>query len=403
MKKVLLGLLVVSFFIPSIADAACGSAVPIQMLGGNYYTLNATACGAAVRATIRSSFYSWTWNVAPVSAYPNNGSWLPFDPVVPAFMTTALVGGVCQFRIQAGWEDGRCIGCPNPMYTDQNVQIIARDAVTTTADNDVLYIIAGTNVYSGGYEFGAITANPVAGRVIPQVAIGSWAGAGPITVNLTWTDASPAYYTAGGGTQYMAGYNIYYQATTMAGPDLPVAPTSNETGWTLLGFSALGAAQPVVVTVPTAPAALEAYYFALAPVGAGSLGVTPFQTGFVGRSSAPLYNNGPGSITLISFGAISDNNKAVISWETGSEMNTAGYNILRAASADDLKIQVNKTLIPAKGIAGAGATYQFTDPKVQVNNTYFYFLEEVENNNDKTGYSGVSVKIVPELVGSVSN
>ncbi len=65
-------------------------------------------------------------------------------------------------------------------------------------------------------------------------------------------------------------------------------------------------------------------------------------------------------------------------WTTETELETAGFNWYRSQSADGEFVQINKTLIPAKGDALSGASYTFTDSNVMAGETYFYVLEEVE-------------------------
>lgn len=69
----------------------------------------------------------------------------------------------------------------------------------------------------------------------------------------------------------------------------------------------------------------------------------------------------------------------VLTWETASEVGTAGFNIYRAeAPAEDAFTQVNAELIPAEGDEVLGASYRYEDYAVSAARKYFYRIEEVE-------------------------
>ncbi len=75
---------------------------------------------------------------------------------------------------------------------------------------------------------------------------------------------------------------------------------------------------------------------------------------------------------------------AVLSWETASEVDTAGFNIYRTEvprSEPEMEpswVRVNPTIIPAKGSEVAGAMYRFEDKDVVPGRRYRYQIEEVE-------------------------
>ncbi|HOU15417.1 MAG TPA: hypothetical protein PKZ84_20105 [Anaerolineae bacterium] len=67
-----------------------------------------------------------------------------------------------------------------------------------------------------------------------------------------------------------------------------------------------------------------------------------------------------------------------LTWETASEVGTAGFNVYRAAVPGGDFVQVNTALIPAEGDELAGATYRFADDNVAPGQRYEYRIEEVE-------------------------
>lgn len=70
-----------------------------------------------------------------------------------------------------------------------------------------------------------------------------------------------------------------------------------------------------------------------------------------------------------------------IRWETESEINTAGFNILRSETPEGTYVRLNKTIIPAADDPIAGASYEFIDADVQLDRVYYYRLEDVEYDN----------------------
>ncbi|MCP5100969.1 MAG: hypothetical protein GY943_35920 [Chloroflexi bacterium] len=76
-----------------------------------------------------------------------------------------------------------------------------------------------------------------------------------------------------------------------------------------------------------------------------------------------------------------------IQWETATEVETAGFYISRSHSATGAFSRLHKTLIPGKGDAFTGSSYQFIDQTVLAGTTYYYLLEEVELDTSVTRYA----------------
>lgn len=70
-----------------------------------------------------------------------------------------------------------------------------------------------------------------------------------------------------------------------------------------------------------------------------------------------------------------------IEWETETEVDTAGFNIYRASSADGDFSRINEQLIPGEGGPSSGASYEYVDRDVEPGQVYFYQLEDVELDN----------------------
>ena len=70
----------------------------------------------------------------------------------------------------------------------------------------------------------------------------------------------------------------------------------------------------------------------------------------------------------------------VVEWTTASELDTAGFNIYRSDSADGEFVRINQSLIPASSDSLTGGSYEFKDSNVTPGKTYYYVLEDVDNN-----------------------
>ena len=73
-----------------------------------------------------------------------------------------------------------------------------------------------------------------------------------------------------------------------------------------------------------------------------------------------------------------------VEWSTASEMNTAGFNVLRGDKADGPFTRLNSQVIPASPDPLVGGSYVYTDTNVTSGQTYYYQLEEVELGGNTT-------------------
>jgi hypothetical protein len=68
----------------------------------------------------------------------------------------------------------------------------------------------------------------------------------------------------------------------------------------------------------------------------------------------------------------------IVEWSTASELDVAGFNILRGDHPDGPFTQINDSLIPPSEDALTGGDYTFEDSQVEGGHTYYYQLQEVE-------------------------
>jgi hypothetical protein len=119
-----------------------------------------------------------------------------------------------------------------------------------------------------------------------------------------------------------------------------------------------------------------------------------------GSGVYPYYDMGayefqppPTMISLSGFAAIPRTKTILLTWSTETEIDNAGFNILRAKAEDGDYVKINAALIPTKGSATEGAAYEFIDTDVKNKKTYYYKLEDIDINGISTFHG--TVKAVP--------
>ena len=83
-----------------------------------------------------------------------------------------------------------------------------------------------------------------------------------------------------------------------------------------------------------------------------------------------------------------------VEWSTASELNTAGFNVLRAGNPAGPYARLNAQVIPASPDPLVGGSYVYTDTAVVPGQTYYYQLEEVEFGGS-TSLQGTVVATAP--------
>jgi hypothetical protein len=98
----------------------------------------------------------------------------------------------------------------------------------------------------------------------------------------------------------------------------------------------------------------------------------------------------PTSVLLSGFEAWPVGRIVQVHWETASELDTAGFNLLRSEAEDGEYVQLNPDLIPAVGGPTLPASYRFEDAGVTGGVTYYYKLEVVDTSGREALYGPVS-------------
>ena len=104
-------------------------------------------------------------------------------------------------------------------------------------------------------------------------------------------------------------------------------------------------------------------------------------TTYFGRETdlgTPGYRRGGAlPVVLSHFHALQSEAEVVIRWTTESEVDMAGFNVLRSASRAGPFTVINPALIPGAGTSGEKHTYTFTDTASKPGVVSYYRLEEV--------------------------
>jgi hypothetical protein len=79
----------------------------------------------------------------------------------------------------------------------------------------------------------------------------------------------------------------------------------------------------------------------------------------------------------------------VLTWETASEVGTAGFVVHRSQSPDGPFETVTDTPIPAQGDPLVGSSYQYEDRNLVWGQRYYYQLEEVERGGTQTPFPDI--------------
>jgi len=110
------------------------------------------------------------------------------------------------------------------------------------------------------------------------------------------------------------------------------------------------------------------------------------------RTPTPGYANNcdPTAITLLDFTATPGSDGVTVTWQTGTEIDNAGFNLYRATDPAGPYTRVNPALIPAKGQAVSGAGYSYLDTAaVETGAIIYYKLEDIDTSGVSTFHGPV--------------
>lgn len=110
----------------------------------------------------------------------------------------------------------------------------------------------------------------------------------------------------------------------------------------------------------------------------GSVGIVDKSSPFPVRAVRSVIEETPTLIELDQFTAASHNSQILVTWNTASEIATAGFNLLRSEGEYGEYIRINPRIIEAKGDAIISAEYSYTDDTALPGVVYCYKLEDID-------------------------
>jgi len=106
------------------------------------------------------------------------------------------------------------------------------------------------------------------------------------------------------------------------------------------------------------------------------------------------------AVKLASFAAAAGDASVRLEWRTASELDSLGFHVYRALSADGPWARLTSTLVPGLGSSAIGRAYEFRDAGLRNGTRYFYRLEDVDTASRATSHGPVSA--VPSSAGAAA-
>ena len=107
-------------------------------------------------------------------------------------------------------------------------------------------------------------------------------------------------------------------------------------------------------------------------------------------------------VELSSFRAVLKDTGVVLSWTTESELDNAGFNILRSGSKAGHFLKVNPSLIQGAGTTSERRTYTWTDTTAKPTTVYFYQIEDISYAGERTRFATIRMKGYVSAQGKLS-
>lgn len=99
----------------------------------------------------------------------------------------------------------------------------------------------------------------------------------------------------------------------------------------------------------------------------------------------------PTLVDLTAFSAAHQGDSVLVSWETASEVDNAGFHLWRADEIDGTYVRITGSLILAEGSPTQGASYSFTDTGCP-DGSCFYKIQDIENNGASSWHGPFSAE-----------
>lgn len=139
----------------------------------------------------------------------------------------------------------------------------------------------------------------------------------------------------------------------------------------------VGTTSRLAFDIPNVPPQLiDVYYARFRLYDAPQQGATPTGLALNGEVEDYRWDFRPLAVTLAAFDAQPYGNGILVSWETVSEANNAGFNLYRAEDEAGPRTLLAYLPSPLPG-STQGASYSYEDPDLSAGQTYWYWLEDV--------------------------
>ena len=110
----------------------------------------------------------------------------------------------------------------------------------------------------------------------------------------------------------------------------------------------------------------------------------------------------PLPVKLSSFKAMHTSAGAVLNWTTESELDNAGFNILRSSTQTGDFKQINTKLIAGAGTTGIRTEYTWTDTTAKPNTVYYYRIVDVSHAGEREHLATVRLRGLVSATGKLS-
>jgi len=108
----------------------------------------------------------------------------------------------------------------------------------------------------------------------------------------------------------------------------------------------------------------------------------------------------PTAVELARFEGWPEGEAIHVEWETVTEIDNLGFNLYRANASDGPYVKLNEELIPSQAPGSPiGAIYVWLDEGVEVGQTYYYKLEDMDAYGHTTMHGPVAVMVGPTPKG----
>ncbi|NJO14240.1 MAG: hypothetical protein HC877_00365 [Thioploca sp.] len=96
------------------------------------------------------------------------------------------------------------------------------------------------------------------------------------------------------------------------------------------------------------------------------------------------------AVDLLNFMAEPNENGVVLTWQTATERDNAGFNILRSEQRMGEYVQLNSSLMPTRANNNEGAIYSLVDNTAVKGKVYYYQLQDISFSENRTLHGPIS-------------